>query len=180
MADWFVYVIAFDDEMHKIGISIDPQNRLRTLSFDGAMGLEPRGLAYSRQVPENRARVIEARAHGLLSDRRYPNSEYFFCYRDAAIAAVDLAIIMERMPTPKWQLLDPRGSARRKWRKQYDGRGRPPKFELTAEQDILLRGAWKDKNIPRPVFRALAKETIGMEVSDSTWKRRYGPRGEAE
>lgn len=177
MADWYIYVIAFSDEMHKIGISIDPQNRLRTLATEKPMGVDPRGLAYMRKVPKERARVIETRAHGFLSDRRYPSSEYFFCYSDAAIAAVDLALLMEKEVMPDKRLFDLDGPTRNPPRKRYDSPGRPPKHVWPEATDRFLLNLWKDRNVPRETFFAQAEKQLGYLPEVSVFKRRYGPRG---
>lgn len=178
MADWFIYVIAFDDEMHKIGISMDPHRRLQTLCVANTIGAAPLELTYSRPVPEGRARTIESRAHKPLADRRYPRSEYFYCRASIAVAAVDLSLLMEDEVEPKGELLDPNSPTRKLMRKRYDKPGRPPKFKMAPEQEDMLRGLWKDpKRFPRDFVRDKAEEYAGQRVSDATLKRMFGSRG---
>ena len=56
-------------------------------------------------------------------------------------------------------------------------RGRPPVHAFTPEQEDLLRGLWKDQNVPRPTVLAQAARLMGKPVSVATMKRKFGPRG---
>lgn len=136
MAEWFVYVITFGDEMQKIGVSIDPDRRLRTLCSHNTIGSAPTSVAYVLPVSRERVRAIEKRAHRILSDRRYRGSECFYCHVEVAIAAVDMAVLMERKVPPKSELLDPASPARNRMRRRHDSRGRPACHSTSG---ILLR-----------------------------------------
>ena len=56
-------------------------------------------------------------------------------------------------------------------------RGRPPVHAFSPEQEDLLRGLWKDQNVPRPTVLAQAERVMGKPVSVATMKRKFGPRG---
>jgi len=80
-----VYVIAGDHGLSKIGISSDPDNRLRALQTGSA---HPLKIALAIPVPAaSTAYEIEQEAHALLSDRR-ASGEWFAVSSNVAIAAV--------------------------------------------------------------------------------------------
>ncbi len=83
-----VYVIAGDHGLTKIGISENPEGRLRTLQTGSAHHLH---IAHVVDVPAASALEIEQEAHALLANRR-KSGEWFSVSPNLAIAAVHGAI----------------------------------------------------------------------------------------
>ena len=83
-----VYVIAGDHGLTKIGISDNPESRLRTLQTGSAHHLH---IAHIVDVPAASAFDIEQEAHHLLANRR-KSGEWFSVSPNLAVAAVHGAI----------------------------------------------------------------------------------------
>jgi hypothetical protein len=82
-----VYVAASESGLVKIGISFDPEERIKALLTGHGVGLS---VAHIERMDENIARLVERTAHRLLSDHR-SNGEWFKVSADVAISTVSMA-----------------------------------------------------------------------------------------
>ena len=84
----FVYAIAGDHGLTKVGRSASPEHRLRELQTGSPYHLH---IAHMVSVPAESADAIEREAHALLGDRNY-NLEWFSVSPSLATAAIYGAI----------------------------------------------------------------------------------------
>lgn len=82
-----VYVIKSAMNICKIGISLDPETRLRNLLTAHGLGLE---IVHIETVPASRALLIERAAHKML-DKVRSNREWFRVSEEKAIYAIKVA-----------------------------------------------------------------------------------------
>jgi hypothetical protein len=85
----FVYVIKSTTGMVKVGISLDPEPRLRSLITGNPHGLT---LEYTERFPYNMAAPIEKMVHGLLSEHR-ENGEWFRVDVSKAVSTIKLSAV---------------------------------------------------------------------------------------
>jgi len=91
----YVYVISSPFGYQKIGWSIHPENRLRSLN-----GANPMTLTVYQTWEHPRAHIVEGLAHDLLDQWR-TTGEWFAVKPEVAVAAVDHAIEHLPLETPK-------------------------------------------------------------------------------
>lgn len=89
-----IYVIRYEDRLHKVGFSNDPRSRMRFLQLGEARRLS---LIRSWPRPSGDAQTVEAQAHMLLApwrDEQPGFRERFKVGGAAACAAVELAVAL--------------------------------------------------------------------------------------
>lgn len=82
-----IYIIKAGDEFHKIGITKNPEKRLRGISTGCPFTVS---VAYLADPGGLDARTVEQRAHSYLRHCR-GNGEWFLCSTDEAIEAIEKA-----------------------------------------------------------------------------------------
>jgi predicted GIY-YIG superfamily endonuclease len=91
MGQCYIYVIGIENGHQKIGISANPNKRLKTLQTSNANKLI---LNYTIQVESReKALIIESLIHKQLKYNRL-SGEWFDITKETAIGTVDYAIIM--------------------------------------------------------------------------------------